>query len=552
MKKTQALEPKTTPVWIDMLLLTLILGCLFFTLLGTRPLFVPDEGRYAEIAREMITNHDWVTPTLNHITYFEKPVLFYWLGAIAIKLGGLNLWSLRSVNAILSIFGCLLTYAFTRHYLNRATGLLAALVLGTSSLYFVMTHMVSLDLPVTVFISATLMATLLAYDAKTKKTTRLFLWLAALASALAVLTKGLIGLVFPGLIFASYLLLINGWKRLWPLPLFSSLLLFLLIAAPWHILVNHRHPEFFYFYFIEQHFLRYTTKDIGHYQPTWFFIPVLLAGLYPWVTFLPQTLALAISRLFKRDTESRFVSFLFLWIVIVFTFFSFSKSKLIPYILPLFPPLAILIAMTLQRARLKAAIFGLALLTSALIFTTKSLLANVLMPNPIAAETTLSTALTLLLVLTGLSLFLLKKHKTYALGSLVIGSGLFMVILFSAFPDMDTRTVRPLTDLLRPILQPGDEVITYNQYYQDLPFYLQRRVSILNWRNEMTYGMAHQDTRAWMINDAEFWKRWNSPQRVFVFINRDELAKLRSKNPRLKATDLGMTTNTALITNKPN
>ena len=162
--------------WIDTLFLLFFLGTLYFILLGTRPLFVPDEGRYAEIAREMVTTGDYLTPYLNGIKYFEKPILFYWLESLAIKTMGLNLWSLRSVNAFLGILGCLLTYITGRQLYNRTTGLLAALILGTSMLYFIMAHMISLDLTVTVFLSTCLYAFILGSQQPTRAKAQRYFW----------------------------------------------------------------------------------------------------------------------------------------------------------------------------------------------------------------------------------------------------------------------------------------------------------------------------------------------------------------------------------------
>lgn len=552
MQIKQTSANQTLTWWIDVLFLSVTLGCLFFILLGDRPLFVPDEGRYAEIAREMVASHDWVTPTLNGITYFEKPILFYWLGAIAIKLGGVSIFSLRCINALLGLMGCLLTYAWARSYFDRATGLLAAGILATTSLYFVMSHMITLDLPVTVFNTATLMGCLFAYDAKTPRASATALWLAAVSAALAVLTKGLIGLVFPGLILLTYITLTHGWRRLWQLPIISSVFVFLLIAAPWHVIVNHRHPDFFYFYFIEQHFLRYTSKDIGHYQPIWFFIPTLLAGLFPWVVFLPQTLIHGLKKCFAHRSPAGVTLYLLLSVFIIFTFFSFSKSKLIPYLLPLFPPLAILMADALRTTSLKAGLVSLIALAAGMLLTTMHLLRDAVLPDPTAAAHTLTLALSFLILGAFFSLLLMKKNKSTALITFVVTAAIFLTTAFSAFPDMDTRTILPLARLLTPVLKPKDDVITYDQYYQDLPFYLQRRITILNWRNELTNGMLHQDTKTWMINDAEFWKRWKSSQRVFVFINLSELEKLKAKKPDLHASILGETLNTALISNQPN
>ncbi len=549
----------TRKSWVaDLSFLTLFLGCLFFTLIAHRPLFTPDEGRYAEIAREMVTNHDWVTPTLNGIRYFEKPVLFYWLAGFAIKLGGVHLWTVRSVNAVLGLLGCLFTYSAVRILFDRLTGLLAACILATSMLYYVMSHMVSLDLPVTVFISATLYCFLIAWQQPKSTGMRLWVYASAVFAALAVLTKGLIGLVFPGLIIITWVALVKGWSRLWQFPIITGLLLFLFIAAPWHVLVNARHPEFFYFYFIEQHFLRYTLKDIGHYQPVWFFVPVLLAGLFPWVVFLPHTLWLQARQCLRDKKQFRKELFFGLWAGLVFVFFSFSKSKLIPYLLPIFPALAVLMAVTLVRTLntpkkrlLSIGLWLLAFLTFALLITIKHILPTAALPHPMMAEHRLTLALIYLLIGTFVSLLLLDMKPRLSIGALILSSAVFLVTAFSAFPDMDTRTIEPLAKELLPILKPQDEVVTYNQYFQDLPFYLQRQVSILNWHNELSYGMAHQDTSAFMINDQVFWKRWNSKQRVFVFINNDELKSLKEQKPSLKMTVLGETVTTSLISNQP-
>lgn len=467
----------------DVLLLVLFFGTLYFIMLGNRPLFVPDEGRYAEIAREMALSNDFVTPHLNHIKYFEKPPLFYWLSTFAIKTLGLSVWSIRCVNALLAILGCLATYITARKLYDRRTGFMSAMVLGTSTLYFVMGHMISLDLPVTVFLSCCLYAFILAVQQPDGRARRLLIWLAAVAAALAVLTKGLIGIVFPAMIIGSWIILTKQWRLLTRLYLPSALIIFLLIAVPWHVLVNLRNPEFFYFYFIEQHILRYTSIEVGHYQPVWFFIPVFLAAFFPWILLLPTMLW----RLRPRTTEWYFL----LWAILVFAFFSFSKSKLIPYILPVIPPLAILMGR-----------------------------------------------------------FIVSTYKnTATLVCAALAVWLLLLTLLSIAPLYDTRTIYPLTKRLKPRLTPTAEVITYNQYYQDLPFYLERRVSILNWKNELTYGMAHQDTRDWMINDGQFWQRWHSKQAVYVFISDEELAKLRKRFPHIKIYFLGQVWSNCLISN---
>ncbi|OGT62007.1 MAG: hypothetical protein A3E85_05325 [Gammaproteobacteria bacterium RIFCSPHIGHO2_12_FULL_45_12] len=551
--------PQNQPgFWPDMLWLSIVLGALFFVFLGNRPLFVPDEGRYAEIAREMFNSGDYVTPTLNGIRYFEKPPLFYWLETIAIHFGGLNLWSLRSINALLGLLGCLATYAISRHLFNRLTGLLSALILSTSLLYFTMTHMISLDMPVTLFITLSLYLFLTGTNLADGFSRRICCWSAASAAALAVLCKGLIGLLFPLMIIGAWISITGQWRLLKRLYLPSSLLLFGLIALPWHWLVNLRNPGFFHFYFIEQHFLRYATTDIGHYQPVWFFIPCLILGFFPWIFFLPQTLAAAISRSIRHLKQQTATLFFLVWAIMIFAFFSFSKSKLIPYILPLFPALAILtghhLAELIQQnkiIRLKISFCCLFIGAIIIAYALNQYTFSAALPHPALAKHYLNAAGILLLLGSLAACLFAFRNDAKAIGITVITSGLFSLSLLGAAPAIDARTILPFAQKIKPLLTAGDEVMTINQYYQDLPFYLERRVSIVNWRNELSYGMQQQDTHEWMINTATFWQRWHSKQRVFAVLGLDEYAQLVTKNPNETIFLLGKTPNNALICNQP-
>ncbi|SRR5579885_239313 len=557
MQQTRLPNQYDTSWWKDTIFLTIILGGLFFILLGTRTLFVPDEGRYAEIAREMFISGDYVTPYLNHIKYFEKPILYYWLEAASIKLSGLNLWSLRGINAILGLAGCLLTYVTSRKLYDRITGLIAALILGTSMLYFVMVHMISLDLPVTIFLAATLYAFILGVLQPPGNSRRLLLWGAAVASACAVLTKGLIGLVFPGMIIFAWIAVLGEWRLLKQLYLPSCLIIFLLIAAPWHILVGQRNPEFFYFYFIEQHFLRYTTRDVGHYQPAWFFIPNLIIGFFPWIAFLPQSMLKLVPFSWQRRNERRTELFFVLWASLIFLFFSFSKSKLIPYILPVFPPLAILTARYLRLSVLNKRHSGvyigyicLAVLSIAIACVYFALPHYAQIPDPERATLYLTLAGILLIIGMLTACYFVFRNIVRAIMITAGTAWIFLLLSLAAIPSIETRTISPLVAVITPLLTPEDDVITYNQYYQDLPFYLQRRVSILNWRNEMSYGMQHQDTHEWMIDDNTFWQRWHSNRRIFVFMGQKEFQQFQLRYPNERYYLLGKTLINVVISNQ--
>lgn len=540
----------------DVLFLTLAMGLLFFIMLGSRPLFVPDEGRYAEIAREMAVRGDYVTPYLNGIKYFEKPALFYWLGAAVIKLTGPSITAVRSINAVLAILGCLLTYLAGRKLYGRAAGMIASIILGTSSLYFVMAHMVSLDLPVSVFLAASLYGFLFAVMEPENKNSRLYLYGAAAAAALAVLTKGLIGAVFPAMIAAAWLTIVGEWRQLKRLPVFSAFLVFLCIAAPWHMLVMYRNPEFFHFYFIEQHFLRYTSMDVGHYQPAWFFIPTLLAGFFPWIVFLPQALAASMPRQLRDRHQYASELFLIIWAMLIFVFFSFSKSKLIPYILPIMPALALLTGRYLAD-RLKAPSRGL-IMGYAGLFLCSAIIAYLLwnisitVSHPLNATIYLRASTLPLVAGAFCSLLFARQSPRLALTTAMISAAMFLMITQGAIRFIDTRTVRPLAVTLKPLLQPHDEVMTYNQYFQDLPFYLERQVSILNWRNELTYGMQHQDTRAWMIDNDQFWSRWKKRNhRIFMIMSKEEFKLFHQRYPDESIIIISETPSNVLVTNLP-
>ena len=280
-------EPSAAAPWgRDLWWLAVLFGLLFAFRLGSYPLGAGDEGRYAEIPREMIVSGDWVTPRLNGVVYFEKPPLVYWVVASSMSLFGQNEWAVRAVPALFALGGVLLTYAAARRLHGRDAGVISAVVLGTSLLYFALAHIVLLDMAMAVLMSATLFCFILGVRESPGWRRRWFFYGLYVSAALATLTKGLIGFLVTGAVMFLWLLVFNQWKRLRPLYLPTGLLLFLAVAGPWHVLAALHNETWAYRYFVFEHWLRFTTPAASRPGPWYYYIGVILAGLIPWVGFL--------------------------------------------------------------------------------------------------------------------------------------------------------------------------------------------------------------------------------------------------------------------------
>src|SRR5665647_433260 len=331
----------------DLVFLTMVFGTAFFQFLGKFPLMEPDEGRYSEIPREMLESGDFVTPMLNYVKYFEKPPLHYWLNALSISIFGENEFATRFPGALSGLLTVLFTYHVGRKLFGRRAGLMAALILGSSTGFLVQGRMNLTDMTLTFCMTVSIGCFLLA-SRPDERNKNCYYYMFYLFAALAVLAKGLIGLVLPGGIIVLYMFSCRRWSLLKEMKLLPGILLFLAVAAPWFVLVSLRNPEFAQFFFIHEHFQRFLSKVHGRYQPIWFFIPILLLTMLPWSFFVPQAVIRAWRE--RKEKGGDLLVYLILWACFIFLFFSKSNSKLIPYILPVFPPLALLVGLLFNRA----------------------------------------------------------------------------------------------------------------------------------------------------------------------------------------------------------
>jgi len=520
----------------DLLLLAFCLGGLFFSFLGNRPLAAPDEGRYVEIPREMVESGDYITPRLNGLKYFEKPPLIYWIETIPLRFFGMHEWAMRLPLAILALLGCLLTYFFTQRFYDGRTGLWASGILGTSVLYNVLGRLLTLDMGFSVFLTGTLFAFLTATEEKDACKRWWWMALTAVFAACAVLSKGLIGIVLPGMIIFFWLLLTNNWRLLHHLFLPSAFTVFITIAGPWHVLVALKNPGFFDFYFIHEHFDRYLTTVHRRHQPLWFFIPVVLLGTLPWASLLPKSLMVS------RKNPREF--FFLLWAVVPFVFFSISNSKLIPYILPVFPALAVLMAHRIEtgltnKESFKAEIFGFSVLCFILIggltFALLELepdLKIVLNGHLIALYSLLGGSAALIPILR------LWRGPFVALFEMLITGVLILMILIMAAPLVPRLSIKPLAEKFLAHMPKETEVFTYITYYQDLPPYLGRTVKVVEWHGELAFGAAAEPHQTQIVSYKDFEQSWTTQKSVCVFTRQDRYDGL-VREPWFTPTILG-------------
>jgi len=515
--------------------LLVLLCAVWFGTLDYRNLVRPDEGRYAEIPREMAVSGDWTTPRLNGLKYFEKPALQYWATAAAYKLFGEHHWTARLWSALTGFAGLLLAWFTARRLWGERAALYSALVLASSVLYAIIGHINTLDMGVTFFMFLGLAGFLLAHrDGAQSRENRLWMHVVWAALALSVLSKGLIGLVLPGAVLVLYTLIQRDfalWKRL---HFLTGLPLFFLISAPWFVAVSLANPDFFHFFFIHEHFERFLTKSHHRYQPWYAFIPILALGILPWLMMLFPALGRA-----WRAEPGKFQPkrFLLVWAVFIFVFFSMSSSKLPSYILPIFPALALLIGeyLTYPRARSVfwqvvpvAVLAGVGLMLSPY----SVMFASDEVPLALYQKYAVWLAVAALVWLVGAlwALFQLRREKiTAGLVALGIASLLGGQLALLGHDSLSpASSAAHLVKQIQPYLKPGVPFYSVGTYEQTLPFYLKRTVTLVDYQDEMAFGIQ-QEPDKWLPDYAAFEAAWRKAPYALAIMAPDTFNGLQTK-----------------------
>jgi 4-amino-4-deoxy-L-arabinose transferase-like glycosyltransferase len=485
----------------------------WFYALGARTLVPTDEGRYAEMGREMVTTNDWITPRLNGIKYFEKPPLQTWMNALTFKAFGLGEWQARLWTGLCGLLGIALTGLAARRLYGGAVAFSATAILASSCLWAALGHLNTLDMGLAGMMTLSLCSLLIAQRNDALPSERRNWMLACWAGmALAVLSKGLIGIVLPGAVLVLYTVLARDWAIWRRLHLVAGLLLFFAITVPWFVLVSLRNPEFAWFFFVHEHLQRFTSKVHHRAGPMYYFIPILALGLIPWLGALPQALWNA-----RRESAAGFQPRILLatWAVFIFVFFSVSGSKLPSYILPIFPALALLIACQLQQAGRRSVLIcagmvalfaaaGLALLPKV------AAMAGNAYEAPLYRDYSWWVGVTAALALAGSLAAIWQARRSVQAGMLLLAITGFMAsqILMLGHDPMG-RYAAGVHHLpaLQAELTPETKLYIVGRYEQALPFYLRRTMTMVQHADELEFGLQQQP-ELWIPTREEFMRIW--------------------------------------------
>jgi 4-amino-4-deoxy-L-arabinose transferase-like glycosyltransferase len=551
--------------------------------LSRPPLLDDADTVHAEAAREMLQRHDWVTLYVNGIRYLEKAPLMYWGVATSYTLFGVSEWSTR-LPLMLGVLAMILsTYGLGRWALGSEGGFDSGLVLATALGPYLFTRFLIPDVAVGLWLTLTFWLFLVSLEQL--KPARWICWGLAAVYALNVLTKGLIGLVFPAGAIGLYLLLTGNLRHLLKLRLVSSALVFFAIAAPWHILATLRNPAqgqvrgFLWFYFVNEHILRFLNRRVPRdYDtvPLLLFWALLVLWLLPWTVFLPQSLREVPRRWleFRAQMSRRQRAYLlfFLWTFVVVGFFSLSTRQEY-YTIPAIPGMALLVGGWLQResasaadsrerrsGRISSAVLlavgvGVAVIGFALLAFSKppapgTDLSDLLRKNPqdyslsfghfldltpraMGAFRVPLFGFSLALLLGTLANWILRRRGRAGAGNVALAAMMVVLlgcvrIAFGIFSPIISS--KDLAMAIREQYRPGDQIVVSGLYENasTLNFYTGLPLRSLHVPGgNMWYGAQFPGAPRVFETQASFVEMWNGPQRVFLWADQEDLAALR-------------------------
>ena len=333
----------------DWLLLAGFCAFLFFYGLGSFGLIGADEPRYAQVAREMLERHDWVTPTLGGVAWLEKPALYYWQATIAYRMFGVSDWAARAPSALDATLMVFAIYLFLQRF-RPGSHLDGALITASTAGMIGFARAASMDMALAAMFAIALLAWYAWYESQS----RIFLAIFYVSLALGTLAKGPVAPFLAALILALFSWAKGDFRLLRRTVWGLGILLFLAIALPWYVAVQVRNPQFVRVFIFEHNLARFGSNLYHHKEPFWYYVPAALLGLAPWVILVIAAMSQTVRAWWseKREMlsgENALDVFLAIWLFVPLAFFSVSQSKLPGYILPALPAGTLLLAEYVRR-----------------------------------------------------------------------------------------------------------------------------------------------------------------------------------------------------------
>ena len=480
------------PFWeketLFVIILISICLLLYFFRLGTMPMGDSDEAMHASTSKDMVLSGDWVTPRYNGENFYDKTPLYNWLAAISFLLFGFSEFAARLPAALLGLGCVMITYWLARCMFGSVVAFLSALVLATSAEYIVLSRAVVHDISLAFFVTLALTLFFVGYKNEKHRKPAFLFGYAALG--FAVLAKGPVGAVLPMMIIGLFLICNRQLRFLREMQIGWGLLIFLAIAAPWYILISLRNPDYIGYFFLKQNIGSFLSQESRHPRPFYYYIPILMGGLFPWSLFLPLALYRAIRA--KAALHGDGVIFALIWFGVIFIFFSIASSKLGTYILPLFPAAAMLVGvlwydLLYASNRILHKWVFLSYLPFAAIMPLALVYVLLFPPVSLTADTGITLSLVNFFVVwivgcafISIGLVTKKKYKAF-IGSIVgMTATLFLLVLIYIAPLLGPLvSTKELALKLDRLMEPGKSIKFFHKARASFLFYTDRTGKLL-------------------------------------------------------------------------
>ena len=503
----------------------LILTALFFVELPGSWLFEPDEARYAEIPREMLATGNGLVPKLNGVDYFEKPPLTYWANALSIAAIGPSPFAVRLPERLAILGTAILLLLSLRRPFGERVAILSAVIFLSSPLVFACGRIALTDGVLTFTMAITLASLHRFFLAREEgRPGRGAAAAAGLGCGLSLLDKGLIGVVLPGGAFLLWCLIRRRPRLAADILLSWAPVVCLGVAAPYFVAVERAAPGFSSFFWIHEHFLRYTTTEASRPGPIYYFVAVFLLGMLPWTFFSPRLgrrLGFSRRRAAAPDASDLWFA---LWTAVILVFFSLSRSKLVPYVLPACPAAAVLFARLLDADRREGRSLARPLAVHAMFWTIAAPAGFWLLHRSgelarYGLTALAAVGLTALAVLGWAGASLSKRRPLTGVLVALSGWCIFYAVLIRALPSVAVdQSAHDLAVAARSAAGSDAEVVGYHAFLQGFPWELERRMRIFGWKGELAFGSARGGQERWFPEREDFWKEWDSSEKLVALV----------------------------------